>query len=256
MRSVSRSTRQPSVRDLLYRHSSLIRRAVNSTAYRRLRGHRISHIGELDIEELRRLIGKKDPVIIEVGANDGHHTRLFLQTFKRAIVHAFEPDERALSKLRANVYSRRANLYPIAISNTDGKTSFFASGGHPKNWTDDPAGWDGSGSIRRPTGHLEHHPEIIFEEESTVDTMRLDSWASVAQIDVVDFMWADVQGAERELILGGLETLSRTRFFYTEYSDEELYEDQIDLAGILQLLPDFTIERKYPSDVLLKNTKL
>ena len=36
----------------------------------------------------------------------------------------------------------------------------------------------------------------------------LDSWVKANKINKIDFIWADVQGAERELILGGLKTLN------------------------------------------------
>ena len=38
----------------------------------------------------------------------------------------------------------------------------------------------------------------------------------------IDLIWADVQGAEADLIEGGTEALRRTRYFYTEYNNQEL----------------------------------
>ncbi|WP_283812796.1 FkbM family methyltransferase [Bradyrhizobium cytisi] len=70
----------------------------------------------------------------------------------------------------------------------------------------------------------------------------------------------DVQGAESDVIAGGTHTLSNTRFIYTEYSDHELYEGQLSLQGILDLLPDFELIARYPraaeGDALLRNTRL
>jgi hypothetical protein len=64
-----------------------------------------------------------------------------------------------------------------------------------------------------------------------------------------------VQGAEEQLIKGGLETLSKTRYFYTEYSDRELYENQINLKAIQSLIPDFKFICFYASNVLFKNSR-
>jgi len=75
-------------------------------------------------------------------------------------------------------------------------------------------------------------------------------------IDFIDFIWADVQGAEVDLIRGAETTLARTRFFYTEHSNQELYEGQINLRAMLKLLPNFKLARKYPNDALLKNKLL
>ena len=68
-------------------------------------------------------------------------------------------------------------------------------------------------------------------------------------MDAVDFIWADVQGAEADLVLGGRETLKRTRFFYTEYSNRELYEGQADLGQLLAMLPDFELVHRYQGEV-------
>ena len=69
----------------------------------------------------------------------------------------------------------------------------------------------------------------------------------------IDLIWADVQGAEGDLIEGGRQALARTRYFYTEYDDQELYEGQIPLAKLLSLLPEFEIVPRYRWDVLLRN---
>ncbi len=82
---------------------------------------------------------------------------------------------------------------------------------------------------------------------------RLDTWAKEHGVTAVDFIWADIQGAEGDLITGGKETLANTRYFYTEYSDEELYEGQPTLAQLQSMLPTFSIVRRYPMDVLFEN---
>ena len=69
--------------------------------------------------------------------------------------------------------------------------------------------------------------------------MTLDSYAK--NLGRIDFIWADVQGAERKMIQGGLQTLSRTEWLYTEYSDVELYEGQPSLSEILVMLPDWRV---------------
>jgi hypothetical protein len=69
----------------------------------------------------------------------------------------------------------------------------------------------------------------------------------------VDFNWADIQGAEGEMVRGGHDLLRRTRYLFTEYSDEELYEGQATLDELLALLPDYRVVELWPDDVLLEN---
>lgn len=64
-----------------------------------------------------------------------------------------------------------------------------------------------------------------------------------------------MQGAEIDLVEGGLRTLANTELFYTEISDVELYEGQITLAGLLEGLPGWSAVQRYPNDVLLRNER-
>jgi FkbM family methyltransferase len=211
--------------------------------------------GELDLSEIPQLIGKPDCVVLEIGSNDGTHTNRFLDLMPQARIYCFEPDARAQQRFAHNVQSDRVKLYPIAIGASDGTAKFFASLGAPSNeWAERlPEGWDLSGSIRAPKEHKDVHPWCEFDASRTVQVRSLDSWAQEEGIGTVDFMWADVQGAEIDLINGGRHTLSRTRYFYTEYSDRELYEGQVDLKALLRVLPDFEVVRRYRDDVLLRN---
>ena len=81
------------------------------------------------------------------------------------------------------------------------------------------------------------------------------------EVKTVDLLWADVQGAEVDLIEGGRETLARTSYLYTEYSNAELYAGQINLEEILARLPGWRVVQNFPTtedyaDVLLENTRL
>ena len=66
----------------------------------------------------------------------------------------------------------------------------------------------------------------------------------------------DVQGAEGDVIKGASKTLQKTRFLYTEYNNNELYEGQPFLKSLLALLQSFKVVTRYPEDVLLKNMKI
>ena len=67
--------------------------------------------------------------------------------------------------------------------------------------------------------------------------------------------WADVQGAESDLMAGAARFLRSSRYLYTEYSNEEWYEGQITLTELLQMLPDFDLIRRYAMDALFENKR-
>jgi len=203
-------------------------------------------------KELVRFINKDNPVILDIGCNDGTDTLRFLNLFKNARIYCFEPDPRARKRYESKVVDSRAKLFNCAISDIDGMTDFYMSDGREKY----PEGWDLSGSIRKPKLHLELYPWCKFNKTIRIQTKKLDTWCMEEGIDSIDFIWADVQGAEVDLIRGAATSLARTRFLYTEYSNLELYAGQINLPKMIKLMPNFKLARKYPNDVLLKNKLL
>jgi 2-O-methyltransferase len=119
-----------------------------------------------------------------------------------------------------------------------------------------PEGWDQSGSLRPPKTHKIVWPWCKFERKIIVQVRRLDNWVRENGVHQIDLIWADTQGAEADLIAGGVEALAKTRFFYTEYSDDEWYEGQPNLKKILEMLPNFNIVHRFTMDILLKNTAM
>lgn len=210
--------------------------------------------GDLSGDEIKLCVGKEDPVIIEVGANRGQTTVEMLRAMPRATIHAFEPDPRAIAIFRAAVTHPNVHLYECAIGAVNGTITFNQSSGAE----DSPLhrrGWDQSGSIRRPKRHVEVWPWVKFEKQITVPIMTLDAWSEQHRITKADFIWADVQGAESDLMEGAARFLRASRFFYTEYTNDEWYEGQITLAGIRERLPDFELVTRYPTDALFRNKR-
>jgi len=216
-------------------------------AYRALR--QLSFGDSLSVQEVSHLVGTgSDPrLVLEVGANCGQTTVEFIQWMPDVRIFCFEPDPRAIQKFKFSVRSPNVILEEIAIGADNGTVMFHQSSGAEHI---DPQGWDHSGSIRKPKTHLDVWPWVKFERQIPVPMMRLDDWAANNQINTVDFIWADVQGAESDLVVGAQQVLSRTRFFYTEFSDDEWYEGQINFATLSACLPGFSLLHKFANDAL------
>ncbi len=216
--------------------------------------------GALTATDLTDAIGRDDPLILEIGCNDGSHSEWFLKLFPQVELHCFEPDPRAIKKFRDRISSERAAVHCLAISDRDGEIDFHLSDGLPPGASADdyPEGWDCSGSIRQPKQHLESNPWCTFDKKISVATQTLDSWCETNGLAdrTIDFIWADVQGAEIDLIRGAQKSLQRCRYFYTEYNNREMYEGQVQLSALLAELPDFEIVTRYADDVFLKNKHL
>jgi FkbM family methyltransferase len=185
--------------------------------------------------------GKK--IFLELGAHEGEDTA-WMAALPDTLIHAFEPDPRNNPPPLNNVV-----LHRLAVGDRNGRSPFVMSkSGWGREWTY-------SSSIKPPKNHLQRYP-VTFGDTVEVAITTLDSFCRRHGLDQIDFIWADIQGAEGEMIRGGRETLAKTRYLYTEYSDDELYEGQITLAGILELLPDFRVVEIWPDDVLLENRRL
>src|SRR3954468_5873178 len=129
--------------------------------------------GEITADTLQRLIARRDPLILDIGCNDGSHTRWFLKIFRRARIYGFEPDPRARRRFRENIQHHRVVLLEFALAAEDGETEFHASSGqHPDPRFDGVfvKDWDYSGSIRKPKLHLQVYPWVKFESTIIVQT--------------------------------------------------------------------------------------
>ena len=202
---------------------------------------------------IRACVGKDNPTILEIGCNDGTHTIWFLEIFKNPKIYCFEPDPRAIANFK-NKVGRHDNvhLFEMALSDRNGEIAFYQSGGWHKARED----WDLSGSIRKPKEHLMAYPWVKFDRAITVKTVTLDAWCSEHEVEHIDFIWMDVQGAEIDVFKGGVNVLAKTDIIYTEYSNRELYEGQFTLKQLLKQLRAFKVLIRYPGDVLLAHKRL
>jgi len=229
------------------------------SVYCRLKGIPPVSRSVISREIIRECVGKEDPTILEIGCNDGSNTLWFLETFKNPKVYCFEPEPRAIARFKEKVGERfNIKLFEIALSDHNGEVDFYQSGVQLDEGQANamPQGWDRSGSIRQPKEHLMIHPRVTFDRKITVMASTLDAWCDKHGIGTIDFIWMDVQGAEIDVFRGAKNTLAKTRFIYTEYSNLELYKGQFNLRKLMEHLKNFNVMIRYPGDVLLRNKRL
>lgn len=213
------------------------------------------HDRDITAEEVCELVGRDDPFIIDCGSNDGQSSVEFLRVMPRANIVCIDCEPRALARfmLRGDP---RVQLIECAIYHRPCRLTFHQSGGEiPGSSAPCAKDWDYSGSTRRPTGHLIRDARITFDREIEVDARTLDVIAMPFR-GTIDFIHADLQGGEPSMILGGQETLQRTRWLYLETHRQELYERQADLRGLLSFLPDWELVSTWSENSLFKNREI
>jgi len=219
------------------------------------------------LDRFKGIISSQDnPFVIEFGACDGYHSNLMIDILNgirpNYTYHIFEPVPELVSQINARI-GRHINNNPNikvfneAIANKTGNITFYKSGGIKYVNGSITDTYYGSSSVRKPKLVLEAWKDMRFTETNCKATTFDDYFIREGLNNrIIDFIWADIQGAEVDLILGGQQAFKNVRYFYTEYCESELYEGEINLNKILELMPNFEIVEDYKGDVLLKNKNI
>ena len=147
-----------------------------------------------------QLIRRSDPVLFDVGANEGSISKQLRSSFPQAVIHAFEPHPGVFAKLKANMENTPGiTLNPCALGDTCRRQTFNLSsdGGSSSVLTFDPS----SPYIRGLQQETENSVEV---EQKTID-----SYCREQGIEQIDFLKLDVQGFEPQVLDGAADMLSR-----------------------------------------------
>lgn len=202
---------------------------------------------------LNALSGKRDLTIVELGFCDGETTREFLKELSHKIKRyiAVEPVPSLFEQVSKDEDLKSVELIHAAISDKEGETELYISSGiSPVNGQNFYA----SSSIKKPNKVEKVFEGMKFDKPIKVRSVTLD--ALCEGIDVIDLLWSDIQGAEKEMILGGKEALKKTRYIFTEVSEGGSYYDgEIGASELMSMLPEFELVEHFGTDILIKNKR-
>lgn len=202
--------------------------------------------------EVKSLITSNNPIILDIGCHIGKDSVIMANNIPNSTIYSFEADPEVCNRFKQYVYvdnftntTCNINLVETALSDEIGFVSFNRSNQFK------------SGTLQKPTGHLRVHSGVTFEAIS-VPCTTLDNWYSNHLLGhVIDFIWSDVNGGEKKLINGGIDTLNNhVKYIQLECINRELWEGQIYQSDILSLLTNFETIHYDNHDILLKNKTL
>ncbi len=192
------------------------------------------------------------PCVVELGARTGEDEPWIRGCCEEDPCYIMvEPDLPNAQKIldHPRGLDRNRRLILGAVAEHDGNTRFYVS----ENPDD---GSRTSGSIRRPTGHLEYYPSTVFTGVNTVPCWTLDTIYKKEWLTKIDLLWTDIQGAERDMIAGGRGALQHTRYLMMEVEAGELYEGQALRDELIAMLPGWQIFADMGQNMLFFNPNM
>lgn len=162
-----------------------------------------------------KLPGFRPLGVVDVGANAGSWTRQMANLYPQASFYLLDADQQhdeKLSLLQKQRQSKQRIEYEYAVlTDQDGDTVRFFAGGDTGN------------SMYKERSDTYRGDEPVSMQTRTLDSMVQQSFLGKEHIPI-DILKVDVQGAELEVLRGGLQTLVQATFVQVEASFVQLNE--------------------------------
>lgn len=187
---------------------------------------------------------RKGDIVIDCGANMGLFSNIALA--KGCEVYAFEPGRAMIKRYLSKYKDRNLHIEEYALSDstdeeiefvedTDQEGASCLAGIETRGGAGHYAFLTGSGQKKGQSNTVSYK----------VRTITLDEWAAQNQIDRIDFIKADIEGAERFMLMGGMHVLHdfapRLAICTYHFKDDPIVLENI----IRQANPQYVIEHKY-----------
>ena len=182
--------------------------------------------------ELITLFNRFDNLIIlDIGACEAEDSIRYSHLFPMAKIFAFEPVPENVKKAEQNILhynEKNITIVPVALCDVDGETKIYLSEGRPKS-TSEEGTWDygnKSSSILPPEKVTEVHEWLRFKKEISVKSITLKNFFIEKEINIIDFVHLDVQGAELLVLKGAGEYLKNIKAIWLEVEEIPYYKNQ------------------------------
>ncbi|QFY88664.1 FkbM family methyltransferase [Magnetovirga frankeli] len=170
-----------------------------------------------------------NPIVFDVGANEGQSIEKYHQLCTSATIYSFEPNPLAWDKLQESYgHNSKVKLFKKGLNEQSGLCSFFVT--------------------RELSASSLFQPEVKLQrlskdrkydfEEIKVDCITLDKFSIMFGIDQIDILKIDVQGAELNVLKGACNLLSRGSIsvIFLEITFAETYVNQMQLIDLLSFI--------------------
>lgn len=169
----------------------------------------------------------KECVIFDIGSRDCLQSIEFFNTFPNAKIFAIECNPNTLENCKYNIsilnYNSRITLIPKAVNLYTGKCNFYPINKDKTitSWSD---GNPGASSLFISNG--EYKVETYVQDKVEVDCTTIEDIIKEYNINKIDLIWMDLQGAELLALKSMGEHLKNVDFIHTEACHSPIYENQ------------------------------
>jgi FkbM family methyltransferase len=154
------------------------------------------------------LVGKKNPVLMDVGANIGNYSVSLAKKFGNAKIVAFEPTKIAYDALVKNCASTNVRTVQKGLGAKNELLTIYTS---------------------KDSSHNTMYKEVLQEflvkdkiEEETITIETLDTYCEQNNIDIVDFLKIDVEGNELFVLQGATKMLATKQIKVIQFEFNEM----------------------------------
>ncbi|MGH8868265.1 MAG: FkbM family methyltransferase [Actinomycetes bacterium] len=194
------------VRSLLFRTPRVYDLMTSQARYCLL--HALGRVHEAEFHALPALVGRPDPLVVDVGGNIGQSVLSVLTVLPRARVVTFEPNPVSCASLqRLAARFPRVTVEQVGLSDRTGEALLFCPSYNGKVMAG-LASFDreAASTWLGPDTVLGFRPDRLHVAEHRLPLRPLDSYGLSP-----DIVKIDVQGLEPAVIRGGLETIKRSK---------------------------------------------
>jgi FkbM family methyltransferase len=177
------------------------------------------------------------PLLLDVGAHKGESVRFLRALFPNAVIHSFEPMPASFATLET-LSDTQTHVHNVALGDTDGTIDFFVNKISHTN-SIFKVNEESRDSLffaeRRRTGTPIENG--TFNERLRVSSARLATFCEEHDIDHIDLLKIDVQGAERKVLEGAMTLLPQIDNIILEIMLFDYYEHRssfLEIESILQ----------------------
>lgn len=204
--------------------------------------------------------------LFEIGSRDAKESCNLARVFEDAHIHTFEPVPYNINMCKEVIrwhpfhIQLRVHLHEVAANNVTGPMDFYALDLNQQSGNNH--GIASKFQLIDPDMFPNEHS---VQTKITVDGWRIDDWCTANNVDRIDGIWMDAQGAELDILQGMGDMLEHTQFIMTEAGIKPYYHGhtlKVDMdaymasKGFVEWHPATKLSHEYEVDMIYVNPKL